>query len=130
MMALIFTAIKCIAALVLIPLALGGSLFYLSEVNQRRAVHEADWEWAYSDMPNAKYFAKFAYLGNDNVLLQLYDVSGGRMSAERTFSYPEAIKLYWFEDYLLYDTNENSIIYNGTISLPPTWIDQLLTYLP
>lgn len=130
MKSLLMMAIKCIAALVVITLMLGGGLFYVSEANQRRAVSEQEWNYKYSDLPDARYFAKVAYLGGGNVLLQLCDISSKEILVERTFLYPEAVRLVWHDDFLLYDSDDGSIFHRGTIQFPPTWIDRLLTYAP
>jgi len=64
------------------------------------------------------------------VLLQLCDISSKEILVERTFLYPEAVRLVWDDDSLLYDSDDGSFFHLGTIRFPPTWIDRLLAYAP
>ncbi|MCZ2497147.1 hypothetical protein GN316_10285 [Xylophilus sp. Kf1] len=124
---LILTAVKCVTALVLTPLALLSSVMYLSDAARRHGEHR--WEVRHSPDADAKYFAKVAYIGGDDVLLRVYRKSDGKFVAERAFEYPEEIRLYWSEDSLVY-TTESSYFRDGFVGLPPTWLERAFTYIP
>lgn len=115
------------SALVLLP-TLISLTNYLSDVRQRSFARV--WDTEISTEDDGAYTAKYAYLGRDTVLLRIYRSSDKKLLAERTFEYPDRVKLYWFKNDLLYHTNDPSYLHEGTISLPPGPIDNILAWLP
>lgn len=77
------------------------------------------------------YLGRFCYLSNDMILLQLYDVGGEQLLAERMYRYPDIARLTWV-------TNEKrrltSLQYDSltgdNIAVPPTLLDRLRAMLP
>ncbi len=82
-----------------------------------------------SDDPAYKgeYMAEYAYLPRNRILLRVYRTADMSLLAERTYSYPDAARLTWTEDSLIYDTAMDS---GGELSLPPTLYDRITAWLP
>lgn len=82
-----------------------------------------------SDEDNGKYTAvQCVFL--DMSYLKIYETQTKELLAERFYQHGGIIKLYWFKDEVVYNTNEDSWIYNGIIKLPPTQLDKMLTFIP
>jgi hypothetical protein len=80
-----------------------------------------------SDADRGMYTAQYAYLGADHILLRVYQTSDMSLLAERTYAYPDAARLVWTKDSLIYDTASES---GGEIRLPPSLYDWLAARLP
>ncbi|WP_230939406.1 hypothetical protein [Burkholderia diffusa] len=74
------------------------------------------------------YTARYAYLTRDRILLRVYRTSDNTLLAERTYWYPDAARLIWTKDSLIYDTAVSGD--DGLMRLPPSFIDRLLAKLP
>ncbi|UXZ85106.1 hypothetical protein [Burkholderia multivorans] len=74
-----------------------------------------------------RYTARYAYLGGERILLRLYRTSDMRLLAERTYAYPDAVRLIWTKESLIFDT---AVDHDGEIPLPPTGFDRLKAMLP
>ncbi|WP_227747538.1 MULTISPECIES: hypothetical protein [Burkholderia] len=74
-----------------------------------------------------RYTARYAYLGGERILLRLYRTSDMRLLAERTYAYPDAVRLIWTKESLIFDT---AVDHDGEIPLPPTGFDGLKAMLP
>ena len=74
-----------------------------------------------------RYTAQYAYLGADRILLRLYRTSDMRLLAERTYDYPDSVRLVWTKESLIFDTAVDS---DGEIRLPPTRFDRFKAMLP
>ncbi|WP_423371826.1 hypothetical protein [Burkholderia sp. LMG 32019] len=87
---------------------------YPSERNSERSLH-------------GSYWARYCYFGH-TIVLRLYDDGGERLIAERTYRDTSGVpvKLHWGKEALMY-REEGDL---GEISLPPTFLDQMLARLP
>lgn len=74
------------------------------------------------------YTAGYAYLAGDRILLRVYRTSDMALLAERTYWNPDAAKLIWTRESLIYDTAASDG--DGLVPLPPSLIDRLSARLP
>ncbi|WP_254218161.1 hypothetical protein [Burkholderia multivorans] len=74
-----------------------------------------------------RYAARYAYLGGERILLRLYRTSDMQLLAERTYAYPDAVRLIWTKESLIFDT---AVDHDGEIRLPPTRFDRFKAMLP
>lgn len=74
-----------------------------------------------------RYTARYAYLGGEQILLRLYRTSDMQLLAERTYAYPDAVRLIWTKESLIFDT---AVDRDGEIRLPPTRFDRFKAMLP
>ncbi|HKT66432.1 MAG TPA: hypothetical protein VJR91_22920 [Burkholderia sp.] len=98
---------------------------YYQDARARAQATQFDTEISRND--GGRYTAQYAYLGGDRVLLRLYRTSDMRLLAERTYEYPDAVRLIWAKESLIFDTAVES---DGEIKLPPTRLDRLRAMLP
>ncbi|WP_242540448.1 hypothetical protein [Trinickia mobilis] len=110
-----------------------GSIFvvctswnYYQDATDRAEVTKFHSELSYNDAHKGEYMAEYAYLPRNRILLRVYRTSDMSLLAERTYSYPDAARLTWTKNSLLYDTS----IDDGRISLPPTLYDRITARLP
>ncbi|MBI0329604.1 hypothetical protein [Burkholderia plantarii] len=68
------------------------------------------------------YFAEYAYLPRDKILLRLYDAHSKSLLTERLYDYQDKIRLAWTKNSLIYDTSAEGD--NGEIKLPPGFWDK------
>jgi len=108
-----------------IVLLLGGAGSYYQNARTRAAVVRFQTER--SDVDAGRYTAQYAYLGGDRILLRLYRTSDMTLLAERTYEYPDAVRLIWTKESLIYDT---AVDRGGEIKLPPSFSDRLAALLP
>ncbi len=111
--ALVFVALLCWA----------GS--YYQDARIRAHATQFDIERSRND--GGRYTAQYAYLGRNRILLRLYRTSDMRLLAERTYEYPDAVRLVWTKESLIFDTAVDS---DGEIKLPPTHFDRFTAMLP
>jgi hypothetical protein len=111
-------------ALVFVALLCGAGSYY-QDARVRAHATQFDTERSRSD--GGRYTAQYAYLGRDRILLRLYRTSDMRLLAERTYEYPDAVRLVWTKEFLIFDTAVDS---DGEIKLPPTHFDRLKAMLP
>lgn len=98
---------------------------YAFDVN-KRITRKATCQWIdVSNPDDMPYTARYCHLTKDTGLLQLYDVKGQRLLAERMYSNLDLPRLYWGPDALNYDTSTGE-----SIALPPTLLDKLRAKLP
>ncbi|MGF6640667.1 hypothetical protein [Paraburkholderia sp. MM6662-R1] len=90
-----------------------GAVQYRSAVTQIKGATFHDQK---SD--DGKYIARYAYLPRHRIALRLYRATTAELLAERVYRYPERIRLFWTEDYLIYDTSAEGG--DGEIELPPS----------
>lgn len=95
-----------------------------------RRAHAKQWESQISTKDGGIYTARYTSLTSEIMLIRLYRTGENKLLAERTFNHSDMPRIFWTENFLLYDSNDLSIFYDGAISLPPTWIDTLLAQLP
>ncbi|MCZ2496546.1 hypothetical protein GN316_07235 [Xylophilus sp. Kf1] len=127
-MKIIFSAAKWVAISIGILVLLFHLLIYWYELGLRsRAQNSAI---SISTEDQGKYTAKYHYMGERLVYLKLYKTATGELLATRTYDNGDRVRLYWFNDHLIYSPSDTSYFYDGSIRLPPTLIDKLLTYLP
>lgn len=50
-----------------------------------------------------------------------------QLLAERTYAYPDAVRLIWTKESLIFDT---AVDHDGEIGLPPTRFDRFKAMLP
>ncbi|WP_244136276.1 hypothetical protein [Burkholderia sp. BCC0405] len=112
------------SGLVMITL-LGYATSYYKDARVRAYATRFDTELSKND--GGRYTAQYAYLAGDRVLLRLYRTSDMRLLAERTYEYPDAVRLVWTRESLIFDTAVDS---DGEIELPPTRLDRLKAMLP
>ncbi len=79
-----------------------------------------------SDVDDGMYTAQYAYLSGDRILLRVYQTADMTLLAERTYLYPEAARLFWTKDSLIYDTSSS----DGEIRLPTSLYDWLAARMP
>ncbi|MCA8257059.1 hypothetical protein LGM89_27670 [Burkholderia sp. AU31624] len=93
----------------------------------RIRAHATHFDTERSRNDGGRYTAQYAYLGRDRILLRLYRTSDMRLLAERTYEYPDAVRLVWTKESLIFDTAVDS---GGEIKLPPTHFDRFTAMLP
>ena len=76
------------------------------------------------------YTARYAWVSHDVLLLRIYRTGGTTILAERLYLAPGDDKLVWTENSVIYDTSGSDWLFGGSIQLPPTRWDRVLTYLP
>uniref|UniRef100_UPI001F5CE6B4 hypothetical protein n=1 Tax=Trinickia mobilis TaxID=2816356 RepID=UPI001F5CE6B4 len=108
-----------------------GSIFvvcvawsYGQDVTDRAEATKFERELSDYSTNKGEYMAEYAYLPRNRILLRVYRTSDMSLLAERTYSYPDAVKLAWTDDALIYDTT------GGMLSLPPTLYDRITARLP
>jgi hypothetical protein len=107
-------------------LLIASFVYYQNASTRAKA---SDFHREASDSDGGLYTAKYAYLSRDRILLRLYRTSDMKLLAERTYSYPEAARLVWGKEVLIYDTSEDADG-GGEIKLPPSLYDRLTAHLP
>lgn len=95
----------------------------------RRSTAE-DWSIQTSTEDDGIYTTKYTYLTSHIMVIRLYKTGENTLLAERTFDHSDMPRVFWTKDKLIYSTNDSSMLYDGFINLPPTWIDRLLAQLP
>ena len=98
---------------------------YYQDARIRAQATQFDTERSRND--GGRYTAQYAYLGRDRILLRLYRTSDMRLLAERTYEYPDAVRLVWTKESLIFDTAVDSDV---EIKLPPTHFDRFTAMLP
>jgi hypothetical protein len=93
----------------------------------RVRAHATQFDSEASRYDGGRYTAQYAYLEGNRILLRLYRTSDMRLLAERTYEYPDAVRLIWTRESLIFDTAVES---DGEIKLPPTQFDRLRAMLP
>ncbi|WP_322023121.1 hypothetical protein [Burkholderia sp. BCC1977] len=93
----------------------------------RVRAHATRFDSELSTNGGGRYTAQYAYLGADRILLRLYRTSDMRLLAERTYEYPDSVRLVWTKESLIFDTAVGS---DGEIRLPPTRFDRFKAMLP
>ncbi|MGU7780882.1 hypothetical protein [Burkholderia sp. PU8-34] len=93
----------------------------------RVRAHATQFDTELSKNDGGHYTAQYAYLGADRILLRLYRTSDMRLLAERTYEYPDSVRLVWTKESLIFDTAVDS---DGEIRLPPTQFDRFKAMLP
>lgn len=74
------------------------------------------------------YTARYAYISRGMVVLRLYRTADMSLLSERTYAHHgDAVDLIWTRDSLIYDTGADT---DGSIALPPSWLDRVTAYLP
>jgi hypothetical protein len=108
-----------------------GSIFivvvswnYYHDAIDRAKATDFDKELSDNEAYKGEYMAEYAYLPGRRIYLRVYRSSDMALIADRTYSYPDAAKLFWSEDSLVYDTR------GGSLSLPPTLYDRIMAKLP
>jgi hypothetical protein len=111
-----------------------GSIFavcvawnYWQDATDRAAVTKFHREISDDDVHKGEYVAEYAYLPRGRILLRVYRTADMSLLAERTYSYPDAARLTWTADSLIYDTAMDA---GGELDLPPTLYDRLMARLP
>ncbi|MEK7889349.1 hypothetical protein AAB992_19770 [Burkholderia contaminans] len=104
---------------------LGCAGSYYQDAHVRAQATQFDTELSTNDGGN--YTAQYTYLPGDRILLRLYRTSGMRLLAERTYTYPDAVRLVWTKESLIFDSAVDS---DGEIRLPPTLFDRFKAMLP
>jgi len=117
-----------ILRLLLAVLFLGVALDYLCDARSRSGADK--WIVESSVWDNGTYTARYAYLDRRTGLLRLYETKSGRLLAERTFIYPDKIRLDWEPGMVVYSTNESSFLHDGAIEFPPSTLDRILAFFP
>jgi hypothetical protein len=102
------------------------ALRYQADARERANAHISG--ESISDEDGGPYIARYAYLGNREVLLRVYRRSDMSLIAERTYSELDEVKLAWTTDELIYDTS--AFDGKGYIDLPPTLLDRILAKFP
>ena len=102
--------------------------FYIGDASRRSRA--GAWKTELSVGDAGRYLAKYADLSQDDVLLRIYDNKSGEILAERTFNAAVPVSLIWAGKEVSYTTNDQSWFYDGSIRLPPTWMDRVLAHLP
>lgn len=121
-------AAKCVSIFATtVALIIVASSYYY-EVRHRKAARE--WDISISTEDNGKYTAKYNYMSERLIYLKIYETATEELLATRTYDSGDIARLYWFKDHLTYSTYDTSMFYDGSINLPPTKMDKLLTYLP
>lgn len=82
-----------------------------------------------SEEDNGKYTAIQCVFREMNYL-KIYETQTMELLAKRFYRHGGIIKLHWFENEVIYSTNDDSWIYDGTIKLPPTQLDKILSLIP
>ncbi|WP_260435994.1 hypothetical protein [Burkholderia sp. Bp9143] len=98
---------------------------YYQDARVRARATQFDTERSRND--GGRYTAQYAYLGGDRILLRLYRTSDMQLLAERTYEYPDAVRLIWTKESLIFDTAVDS---DGEIKLPPAQIERWKAMLP
>ncbi|MCA8009215.1 hypothetical protein KPB04_10500 [Burkholderia cenocepacia] len=119
------SGMKALGFGVAVVTALGCAGSYYQDAHVRARATQFDTELSTND--GGRYTAKYTYLAGDRILLRLYRTSDMRLLAERTYEYPESIRLVWTKEFLIFDTAVDS---DGEIKLPPTLFDRLTAMLP
>ncbi|WP_257128106.1 hypothetical protein [Burkholderia sp. MSMB1072] len=104
---------------------LGCAGSYYQDAHVRARATQFDTELSRSD--GGRYTAQYTYLAGDRILLRLYRTSDMRLLAERTYEYPDSVRLIWTKDSLIFDAAVDS---DGEIKLPPTLFDRFKAMLP
>jgi hypothetical protein len=104
----------------------GVSLSYYEGAKARAAA--SAFQTVQSDEDGGIYTARYAYISRDRILLRVYRTSDMALMAERTYRYPDAAKLIWTKDSLIYDSAGEGD--DGEVHLPPTIVDRLLAKMP
>ncbi len=104
------------------------SLRYQADARERINAHMSG--ESISDEDGGLYIARYAYLGNREILLRVYRRSDMTLLAERTYLELDRVKLTWTinKDKLIYDTSASDG--KGYIDLPPTLKDRFLAKFP
>ncbi|WP_232036232.1 hypothetical protein [Burkholderia stabilis] len=98
---------------------------YYQDAHVRARATQFDTELSRND--GGRYTAQYAYLAGDRILLRLYRTSDMRLLAERTYAYPDSVRLVWTKGSLIFDAAVDS---DGEIKLPPTLFDRFKAMLP
>ena len=72
------------------------------------------------------YLARWCFVKREMIVVRLFDETGQKLLAERTFEYPTFPRMYWQQDEFGFLTSSGA----GGISLPPTLLDRLRLSLP
>ncbi len=101
---------------------------YLVDAQDRWCRHH----WHKEISPDGQYIAQYAYLSKETALVQIRGIKSGKLLAERTFFYGDAVQLNWGDHHLSYSTNDDSYygFYDGSIPLPPRLFDRVAAYIP
>lgn len=121
------TITKVMAAIILLLTLICIAVPYAVDADRR--VHAQDWIYEKSTEDHGKYTAKMAVF-KEETYLKLYETSTGELLAERLYYHGDIMRLLWSKDSLGYTTNEDTLLYDGSIKLPPGKFDKILTYLP
>lgn len=120
------TAMKRIGVVLGVAVLAGVSLSYYEGVKARASA--SAFQTVQSDKDGGIYTARYAYISRDRIFLRVYRTSDMALLAERTYEYPDAAKLIWTKDSLIYDTAGEGD--DGKVHLPPTVVDRLLAKVP
>ncbi|TKC92683.1 hypothetical protein FAZ69_00205 [Trinickia terrae] len=111
-----------------------GSIFvvcvawnYYQDATDRAEVTKFHRELSDDAAHKGEYTAEYAYLPQNRILLRVYRTADMSLLAERTYAYPDAARLTWTADSLIYDTAMDT---GGELSLPPTLFDKIMARLP
>ncbi|MCZ2497149.1 hypothetical protein GN316_10295 [Xylophilus sp. Kf1] len=83
-----------------------------------------------SEADGGIYDAKYAYVRNGWIFLRIYRRGCDEILAERLYYSGDRAKFFWLKDIMAYNTASDDWPHDGTVVLPPTPMDRLLTYLP
>ncbi|WP_232515205.1 hypothetical protein [Burkholderia ambifaria] len=119
------SGMKALVSGLTIIILLGCAASYYKDARIR--AHAVRFNTELSKNDGGHYTAQYAYLADGRILLRLYRTSDMRLLAERTYEYPDAVRLIWAKESLIFDTAVES---DGEIELPPTRLDRLRAMLP
>jgi hypothetical protein len=100
---------------------------YYLDATDRAAATDFTRQLSDDQTNEGEYVAEYAYLPQHRILLRVYRVAGMSLLAERIYSYPDAVRLTWTADSLIYDTAMDT---GGELSLPPALYDKITAHLP
>ncbi len=93
---------------------------------RERWLRVPDCKWVFvPNTENTLYSATVCYMTADTVLLRVYDLSGERLLAERSYR-ESGVDARWFSNEIVYDTSDD----RGSIAIPPSMLDWLRARLP